>query len=125
MYMWYFGLHLIAGISWMIFLLGFIKSFQSNKKVDKIIFNFLSLFFMLIVLFLGVKVILLNPIVAKSGGWLHTKLSFVIVLMLENIYLSMKFFKKKSISSKLSEILFWLSYVIFVIILYLSIFKPF
>ncbi len=125
MYMWYFNLHLIAAISWMVFLLQFIKTFQYNKKTDKIIFNFLSLFFMIIVLFLGTKMILMNTGVAKSGGWLHAKLSLVIILMLENIYLSIKFFKKKSISNLLCSFFYWSDYIIFIIILYLSLFRPF
>ncbi len=125
MYLWYFNLHLIAAISWMVFLLQFIKTFQYDKKADKVIFNFLSLFFMLIMLFLGTKMILMNPAVAKSGGWLHTKLSFVIILMLENVYLSLKFFKKKKISGLFLEILYWLSYILFILVISLSLFKPF
>ncbi len=125
MYLWYFNLHLIAAISWMVFLLQFIKTFQYDKKADKVIFNFLSLFFMLIVLFLGIKMILMNPAVAKKSGWLHTKLSFVIILMLENIYLSLKFFKKKKITRLFLEILYWLSYILFILSISLSLFKPF
>ncbi len=125
MYLWYFNLHLIAAISWMVFLLQFIKTFQYDKKVDKVIFNFLSLFFMLIVLFLGIKMILMNPAVAKKSGWLHIKLSFVTILMLENIYLSLKFFKKKKISRLFLEILYWLSYILFILSISLSLFKPF
>ena len=125
MYLWYFNLHLIAAISWMVFLLQFIKTFQYDKKADKVIFNFLSLFFMLIVLFLGIKMILMNPSVAKKSGWLHTKLSFVIILMLENVYLSLKFFKKKKITRLFLEILYWLSYILFILSISLSLFKPF
>ncbi len=125
MYLWYFNLHLIAAISWMVFLLQFIKTFQYDKKADKVIFNFLSLFFMLIVLFLEIKMILMNPAVAKKSGWLHTKLSFVIILMLENIYLSLKFFKKKKITRLFLEILYWLSYILFILSISLSLFKPF
>ena len=125
MYLWYFNLHLIAAISWMVFLLQFIKTFQYDKKADKVIFNFLSLFFMLIVLFLGIKMILMNPAVAKKSGWLHTKLSFVIILMLENVYLSLKFFKKKKITRLFLEILYWLSYILFILVISLSLFKPF
>jgi len=125
MYMWYYGLHIITGVSWIVFLLQFIKTFQYNKTADKVIFNFLSLFFMFVVLFLGVKLILMNPSVAKSGGWLHTKLSLIIILMLENLYLSVKFFKKKTISKILSEFLYWFTYIVFAVILYLAIFKSF
>lgn len=118
MYLWYINFHLIAGISWMVFLLQFVRE-------KKLIFNVLSLVFMLIVLILGTKSILLNPSIAKSGGWLHTKLSLVIVLMLENVYLSIRAFKKKGISKFLSEVIYWFDYIVLVAILVLSLFRPF
>jgi len=118
MYWWYLNFHIIAGVSWIIFLLQFIRE-------RKLVFNVLSLFFMIAVLGIGTKVILLNPSIAKSGAWLHTKLSFVILLMIENLYLSFIFFIKKDISEFLSKLLYWITYAIFIIILVLSLFRPF
>ena len=122
MYMWYLGFHVIAGVSWMVFLLSFIRSFESKSRV---IFNVLSLISMIVLLLLGIRLILLNPSVAKSGGWLHTKLSFVIILMLENLYLSFLSFKKKNLSKFVLEVMYWFSYILLVVILALSFFRPF
>jgi putative membrane protein len=120
----FFGLHLIAAVSWMVFLLLLIKSVQNNTA-DKFIFSIVSLFFMVLVLYFGVRLMLLNPNVAKSGGWLHVKLSFDILLMIFNVYLAYVVFRRKSISSKFLEISFWLTYLIFVFMLYLTMFRPF
>jgi putative membrane protein len=120
----FFGLHLIAAVSWMVFLLLLIKSVQNNTA-DKFIFSIVSLFFMVLVLYFGVRLMLLNPNVAKSGGWLHVKLSFDILLMIFNVYLAYVVFRRKSVSSKFLEISFWLTYLIFVFMLYLTMFRPF
>jgi len=122
--MLFFGLHLLAVVSWVVFLLLLVKAVE-NDTPDKFIFSVLSLFFMFLVLYLGVRLMLLNPAVAKSGGWLHVKLSFDIVMMLFNIYLVYVVFKNKSVSSKFLEIAFWLSYIIFMFMLYLTMFRPF
>ncbi len=120
----YFALHLIVAVSWMIFLLQFIKSAQNND-VGKYIFGFLSLFFMVIVLFFGVKLMLLNPSVAKSGGWLHVKLSFAVLLILENTVLLYFVLRKKHLSAKCLEICYWLSYIAFMFMIYLTMYRPF
>ena len=124
MYYFYYGLHLIAVFSWAVFLLQFIKSYQ-NDLDDKYIFGFLSLFMMFVVLFVGTKLMLLNSSVTKSGNWLHVKLSFDILLMIENITLLAFVFKHKTLSKKILEILYWLSYVAFVLMVALSVFRPF
>jgi len=124
MFLLYYNLHILSVISWMVFLLQLIKSIECNKTADKIIFSFLSLFFMGILTFLGVKLILLNPSVEKSANWLHLKLSIVLALMFENIFLIYVAFKK-SLKEKILEIIYWLNYILFVIILFLSLFQPF
>jgi len=124
MYLLYYNLHIISVVSWMVFLLQLIKSIEYNKKVDKFIFSFLSLFFMGILTFLGVKLILLNPSIEKSANWLHFKLSLVLVLMFENLFLVYVAFKNK-LKEKILEIMYWISYTLFVIILFLTTFKPF
>jgi len=118
MYLWYMNLHLIAGISWIFFLISFIRD-------RKAIFNLLSLIFMLIVIFLGVKLITLNPSILKSGGWLHAKLSLIVILMFENLYLSILYFKKKEISKILLETFYWMDYIILITIFGLGFFRPF
>jgi putative membrane protein len=122
--MFFYGLHLIAVFSWAIFLMQLLKSVQNNLP-DRFIFAFLSLFFMVLVLFFGVKLMLLNPALSKSGGWLHAKLSLALLMMLENVVYAYFAFKSKKISTKTTEILYWVSYVIFVIMLALTMFRPF
>jgi putative membrane protein len=122
--MLFFGLHLMAVVSWIVFLLLLIKAIQ-NESADKYIFSFTSLFFMVLVLYFGVRLMLLNPSAAKSGGWLHVKLSFDILLMIYNVYLVYAVFKNKTISSKFLEISFWLTYLIFMFMIYLTMFRPF
>ncbi len=109
----------------MLFLLQFIKTIEYKNIKDEYIFGFLSLFFMIAVLFIGIKMILMNTGVAKSGGWLHFKLSLVVLLMIENIFFLFKFLKKKEIPVKFTEISYWLSFIFFIIILLLSMFRPF
>ncbi len=123
MYFGLFGMHLLFVISWVVFLLLLIKAVQNDTK-DKVIFTLLSLFFMVAVLGVGTKMMLLNPSVSKSGNWLHVKLSFDILLMIENLILAFVVFKKKTISSKVLEIMFWLSYLVFMFMVFLSVFKP-
>ncbi|WP_457562755.1 hypothetical protein [Caminibacter pacificus] len=123
MYFGLFGMHLLFVISWVVFLLLLIKAVQNDTK-DKVIFTLLSLFFMIAVLGVGTKMMLLNPSVSKSGNWLHVKLSFDILLMIENLILAFVVFKKKTISSKVLEIMFWLSYSVFMFMVFLSVFKP-
>ena len=124
--MFYFldGLHLLVVFSWAIFLLQFIKSLENDLK-GKYIFGILSVIMMLIVLGVGTKLMLLNPTIAKSGAWLHVKLSFDILLMIENLYLLYVLFKNKTLSDKIYEILYWGSYVSFILMIALTMFRPF
>ncbi len=125
MYFTFFNLHLLVVVSWMLFLLQFIKAVEYKRDIEGYVFGLLSLFFMLIVLFIGIKMMFMNPAVAKSGGWLHLKLSLVALLILENVFFLYKFLKKSSISIKFAEILYWVSYMFFMFILALSMFRPF
>jgi len=125
MYMFYYNLHLIAVVSWMVFLLQFIKSIEYKKITDSYIFGFLSFFFMIVLTYLGTKLILLNPDIEKSGNWLHFKLSLVVLIMIENLYLLYAVFKSKNFSNKILEIIYWFTYLLFMIILYLTMFRPF
>jgi len=109
--------------SWAIFLLQFIKSLQNNLP-DKYIFGILSIFMMLFVLGVGTKLMLLNPVVAKSGGWLHIKLTFDVLLIIENVFLAYILLRKINFSSKIYEIMYWLSFMIFIVMIALTMFRP-
>jgi uncharacterized membrane protein SirB2 len=80
---------------------------------------------MLLVLFSGTKLMLAFPQVAKSGIWIHTKLSIDIFAMFVNVYLAFIVFKNKHISYKLSQIIYWLSVIMFVAMYSLTLFRPF
>ena len=122
--MFFYGIHFLVVMSWAIFLLEFIKTLQNNLK-DKYLFGILSIIFMFIVLFVGTKLILLNPSVSKSGIWLHLKLSIDILLMIENVFLLIVLFKKKTFSAKFYIIMYWFSYLAFISMAGLSMFRPF
>ncbi len=125
MYLTFFNLHLLVVVSWMLFLLQFIKAVEYKRDIEGYIFGILSLFFMVAVLFIGVKMMLINTGVVKSGGWFHLKLSLVVLLIIENIFFLYKFVKKRSVNIKFAEILYWVSYMFFMFILALSMFRPF
>ncbi len=125
MFSFYFSLHIIAVTSWVLFLLQFIKSLQYQNITEEYIFGFLSLFFLIITFYLGIKLISFNVDVFKSGGWLHLKITLASILAIENLYYIFKFFKRKFISKKIAEINYWLTYLIFVFILFLTLFRPF
>ncbi|NPA12266.1 MAG: hypothetical protein GXO62_08485 [Epsilonproteobacteria bacterium] len=110
MFYYLYGIHFALAVSWAIFLLLFIE------KGDKF-YGYLSLFFMVVLLADGTKMILLG---AQKGNWLHLKLSLDIVLMLENVYL---LFKKPS--KRVKFFMFWFSYLSFMVMITLSMFKPF
>jgi len=122
--MFFYGIHFLVVMSWAIFLLEFIKTLQNNLK-DKYLFGILSIIFMFIVLFVGTKLILLNPSVSKSGMWLHIKLSIDILLMIENVFLVTVLFKNKTFSDKFYISIYWLSYLAFMAMAGLSMFRPF
>jgi len=122
--MFFYGIHFLVVMSWAIFLLEFIKTLQNNLK-DKYLFGILSIIFMFIVLFVGTKLILLNPSVSKSGMWLHIKLSIDILLMIENVFLVIVLFKNKTFSDKFYISIYWFSYLAFMAMVGLSMFRPF
>jgi len=76
-------------------------------------------------LFVGTKLMLLFPSVVKSGMWIHVKLSIDILAMLVNIYLVYIVLKNKTISQKLSSILYWAVVLMFLMMYGLTLFKPF
>jgi len=125
MFNFYFAFHIIVVVSWVLFLLQFIKAYQHQNRAEAYIFGILSLFFLIITFYLGVKLIMFNTAILKSGGWLHLKITLAVILAIENLYYFVKFLLKKTISKKIAELNYWISYLIFVFILYLTLFRPF
>jgi putative membrane protein len=114
---------MLAVFCWAIFLISLVTSI--NCKQNSKTLAILSFVFMLIVLFVGTKLMLAYPGVAKSGMWIHTKLSIDILAMVINIYLVYVVFKRKNLSKFLSDIIFWFLILIFIGMYYLTLFKPF
>ena len=121
--MWLLNLHMMVVFCWAVFLVSLVQSLRCNQFSR--ILAVLSLVFMLSVLFVGTKLMLLFPSVAKSGMWIHVKLSIDILAMLVNIYIVYVVFKNKPISQKLSDILYWVVVLMFLMMYGLTLFKPF
>jgi len=115
--------HMLLVFFWAVFMISLAKSIacRENSKILAV----LSLIFMFSVLFVGTKLMLLFPQVAKSGMWIHVKLSIDIIEMLVNIYMAYVVFKKKEISSKKAQTLYWSTVLLFAAMYSLTLFKPF
>jgi putative membrane protein len=124
MYFYYYGFHLLFAILWIAFFLILHKTFEHDLK-EKKIYLFLSTLFIFIILFLGSKMLILNPAFTKNSNWLHVKLSIFILLILENFYFVYLYFKKKVVSLYLMKFLYFLNLILITSMLILSIFKPF
>jgi len=114
--------HMIAVFGWALFLTSLILSL--NKKNSKV-FAVLSLVFMFSVLFIGTKLMLMMPGIAKSGMWIHVKLSIDIAAMLLNVYLAVKVFKGAQIGEKAAGVFYWLNVGMFFAMYVLTLFRPF
>ena len=112
--------HMIVVFLWAVFLISFILSFWF-KKYEKI-FAILSFVFMAVVFYTGIKLMHLFPNIAKSGMWIHIKLTIMLVVMGIHLYLIFKFLKKASVNVLLYYIFSVLS---FFIMYFLVFFKPF
>ena len=117
------NMHMMFVFCWAVFMVSLAKSVECGENSK--ILTFFSLIFMLLVLFVGIKLMLAFPQVAKSGLWIHTKLSIDILAMFLNLYLAFIVFKKKAVSKKLFQIIYWISIVMFGSMYYLTLFKPF
>ncbi len=114
--------HMIAVFLWAIFLITAINELKYRSSKCFVIVSFL---FMLIVLGIGTKIMLMFPSIAKSGIWLHVKLSFDIIVMIVNIYLLVFSFKGKTLTEKKAGILYWSVVCMFVLMYVLTLFRPF
>ena len=119
--------HLLLAFSWAIFLLTLIKIMQNEIEGKEVkLFALLSTISMIAVLIVGTKMMLMDHSIIKSGKWIHLKLSFDIVLMLENLFLLKLLFKdKKRLSRKCGNILYFFSYFAFMTMIFLTMTRPF
>jgi len=117
-----FAYHMIAVFGWGVFMTSLAKSLKCEKSKT---LAALSLLFMLLVLAIGTKMMLMFPQVAKSGLWIHTKLSIDILAMLLNIYMAVSVLRNKQLSPKSADIYYWISVIMFFAMYVLTLFKPF
>jgi len=123
--MYYYVGHLLLAFSWAIFLLTFIKSMQHKDLLESKIFGILSLISMIAILIVGTKMMLNDHSIIKSGKWIHLKLSLDIILMGENLFLLNLLRVKKFVSQKCGNIMYIFSYLSFIIMIILTMLKPF
>jgi len=124
MYQVYFGFHLFFAFFWVAFFLILNKIAEYSRKDEKF-YLILTIILIVLLLVFGSKMLLINPAITKSGGWLHTKLSIFILLILENLYFAYLFMKNKAVSPTVLKYLYAVNVVLIAVMLLLSIFKPF
>ncbi len=117
------SIHMLAVFCWAVFMVSLAKSLMYGEK-SRLLAG-LSLFFMFAVLLVGTKIMLMMPQIIKTGMWIHVKLSFDIVVMLENVYLAIIVFKSKPVNNKIVSFIYWSSVLMFVAMYYLTMFRPF
>ena len=122
--MYFYVIHLLLAFSWAIFLLTFIKSMQYDINESKI-FAFLSIISMITILGVGTKMMLMDHSIIKSGKWIHVKLSFDILLMIENLFLVNLLRKGKQVSKKCGNIMYIFTYISFMLMVFLTLTRPF
>jgi len=122
--MYFYVIHLLLAFSWAIFLLTFIKSMQYDINESKI-FAFLSIISMIAILGVGTKMMLMDHSVIKSGKWIHVKLSFDILLMISNLFLVNLLRKGKQVSKKCGNIMYIFTYISFMLMVFLTLTRPF
>jgi len=115
--------HMIAVFLWAVFMTSLAWGFVCSHKSK--LMAVLSMVFMLAVLGIGTKLMLDFPQVAKSGKWIHIKLSIDILAMILNAYMAFVTFKNKTLSKTFSYLLYFSSVGMFVLMYYFTLFKPF
>ena len=124
--MYYYVGHLLLAFLWAIFLLTFIKSMQNKNLTESKLFGILSVITMIAILIVGTKMMLNDHSIIKSGKWIHVKLSFDIILMGENLFLLKLLFKdKKFVSTKCGNIMYFFSLFSFILMIILTMLRPF
>jgi uncharacterized membrane protein len=89
------------------------------------IFAILSIISMIAILGVGTKMMLMDHSVIKSGKWIHVKLSFDILLMIENLFLVNLLRKGKQVSKKCGNIMYIFTYISFMLMVFLTLTRPF
>ncbi|WP_456479311.1 hypothetical protein [Nautilia sp.] len=115
--------HMMCVFGWAVFIVSLAKSLECGEYPKFV--SFLSLFFMAAVLLIGTKLMLNFPEVAKSGMWIHVKLSIDIIAMILNIYLVYIVMKRKIVKKTTAAAIFWITVLMFGLMYYLTLFKPF
>jgi len=123
--MLYYIVHLALAFGWAMFLLTFIKTMQFKDVGESKVFGILSVIFMLVVMMVGIKIMLSNHSIIKSGYWIHLKLSIDIILMLETLFLLNLLRIGKFITKKLGNIMFVLTFIGFILMIFLTMLRPF
>ena len=123
--MYFYVGHLILAFLWAIFLLTFIKSMQHGDISESKIFGVLSVVSMVSILIIGTKMMLNDHSIIQSGKWIHLKLSLDIILMIENLFLLNLLKKGKQLSRKCGNIIYFFSLFSFVLMIILTMLKPF
>jgi hypothetical protein len=123
--MLYYTSHLALAFGWAMFLLTFIKTMQFKDNKESKIFGLLSFIFMLLVMMVGVKIMLSNHSIIKSGYWIHLKLSIDILLMLETLFLLNLLRVGKFISTKCGNIMYISTFIGFILMIFLTMLRPF
>jgi len=54
----------------------------------------------------------------------NIKLTFDVLLIIENVFLAYILLRKINFSSKIYEIMYWLSFMIFIVMIALTMFRP-
>lgn len=142
MYLWLKVIHIIFMVSWMavLFYLPRLFVYHAENKdnlnfikvvkiMEKKLFYFIGIPAFLLTFISGISMIILNPELLKSGGWLHAKIAFVILLSIfffHNEYIRRKF--EKDICNKSGK--FFRMYnevptILLILIVILVIIRPF
>ncbi len=142
MYLWLKVIHIVFMVSWMAVLFylprlfvyhaenkdneGFIKVV---KIMEKKLFYFIGIPAFLLTFISGISMIILNPDLLKSGGWLHAKITLVVLLaayFFHNEYIRRKFEKDScNKSGKFFRIYNEIPTVLLILIVILVIIRPF
>lgn len=142
MYLWLKVIHIIFMVSWMavLFYLPRLFVYHAENKdnenfvkvikiMEKKLFYFIGIPAFLLTFISGISMIILNPELLKSGGWLHAKITLVILLAIfffHNEYVRRKF--EKDICNKSGK--FFRMYneiptILLILIVILVIIRPF
>ncbi|EDP73617.1 protoporphyrinogen oxidase HemJ [Hydrogenivirga sp. 128-5-R1-1] len=142
MYLWIKAFHVISVISWMAVLFYLPRLFiyhtenKDNKEFVKVVkvmeyklHKFIGIPAFWATIITGVLMLVLNPAVFKSGGWIHLKLTAAILMI--GYYIHMSFVRKSLekenyiYSSKFLRLYNEVPTILMIIIVIMAIVRPF